>query len=186
MLQIVIPGREYSVEDKNGDVIFVSTKSQKLWLEHSLISVQKWEAKWHKVYLDPNLRMTREESNDYIRCMVVKPAEVDPNLFVSIPNKIVAEINAYINDPMTATTFTINGNKKTYGGKKKKVSAEVLYWQMSTLGIPFECRTWHLNQLLTMIHLFDIKNGGGKMSKKEQAEWQRSKMAAARAKHRKR
>lgn len=186
MLQVTIPAQEYVVQDSAGNVEFITIKEQKLWLEHSLISVQKWEAKWHKVYLDPDLKLTREEANDYVRCMIVKPAEVDPNALLFIPDSVMKQINAYISDPMTATTFTVHG-KPIRKGKPKKVSAEVLYWQMSVLDIPFECRTWHLNQLLTMIHLFDIKNGGGKkLSKKEQAEWQRSKMAAARSKYKKR
>lgn len=181
MLTVTIPAREYVVEDKNGNVNFITTPEQKLVLEHSLISIQKWEAKWHKAYLDPNYKLTREEALDYIRCMVVKPAEVDPNVFVDIPPIILKQINDYISDPMTATTFTVHGKKKP-PQRAKKMTAEVLYWQMSMLDIPFECRTWHLNQLLTMIHLFDIKNNGKKMSKKEQAEWQRSTMAAKRAK----
>lgn len=186
MLQVTFPKREYAVEDRNGDVTFITTKEQTVWLEHSLISIQKWEAKWHKPYLDPKYRMTNEEAIDYIRCMVVKPADVDPSIFLSIPNSVMLKINAYINNPMTAATFTINKKRDKPTGNKK-TTAETLYWQMSKLGIPYDCRTWHLNQLLTLIHYFDLKEGsGGKMSRKEQAEWQRSKMAAARAKHKSR
>lgn len=181
MLNITIPAREYVVEDERGTVNFITTPEQKLVLEHSLISIQKWESRWHKAYLDPNYRLTREEAIDYIRCMVVKPTDVDPNVFVNIPGPVMKQINDYIADPMTATTFTVHGKKKPQG-KPKKMTAEVLYWQMITLDIPFECRTWHLNQLLTLIHLCDIKNNGKKMSKKEQAEWQRQTMAAKRAK----
>jgi len=186
VLQVTFPAREYTVENELGEVEFYNTKEQKVWLEHSLISIQKWEAKWHKPYLDPKLKMTEEESNDYIRCMVVKPVDIDESIFAFIPADIMRQINAYISNPMTASTVTVNKKRDRPTGNKR-TTAETLYWEMIELGIPYECRTWHLNQLLALIKYCDLKNGGGgKMSRREQAEWQRSKMAAARAKHKKR
>lgn len=183
MLQITIPGREYTVEDPDGTIRFIEVKEQRLVLEHSLISMQKWEAKWHKPFLDPTRQLTVAESRDYVRCMVVKPSEVDPNVFAYIPDSVMNVIRAYIDDPMTGTTFTVHGKGKS-PQSKKKISAEVLYWQMITLGIPFECRTWHLNQLLTLIHLCDIKNQPPKkMNRKEQFNERNLLNMQRRAKH---
>lgn len=183
MLPITIPGQEYAVEDPDGTIRFIEVKEQRLVLEHSLISIQKWEAKWHKPFLDPFAKHTVEETRDYIRCMVVKPQDVDPNVFAYIPNSVINEVQAYMDDPMTGTTFTVHGKGKS-PQSKKKISAEVLYWQMITLGIPFECRTWHLNQLLTLIHLCDIKGKPPKkMNRREQFNERNLLNKQRRAKH---
>lgn len=185
-LQITIPEREYIVEDAFGNISFETSKEIKLTLEHSLISLQRWESKWHKAFLDPQYHMTEEETDDYIRCMVIKPSDINISVIKSMPINTKQEILAYMQNPMTATVINSKGNRngKSYGRKNQKVTAEVLYWQMIALDIPFECRTWHLNQLLTLIRVCDIKNGGGgKMSKKEGAAWQTAMNNARKAKH---
>ena len=175
MLQITIPGRECVIENPDGSVGFITVPETKLSLEHSLISVQKWEAKWHTQFIDPSRQRTSEESRDYIRCMVVKPnvENIDPNVFVFIPDNIMQKVINYIDDPMTGTTFSQHGNKAK--PRPKKTSAEEIYWQMITLGIPFECRTWHLNQLLTLIHVCDLKNQPPK--KMSQSSWDKERRA---------
>lgn len=160
MLQIVIPGTEYW-DEKNEE--FITTKEQTLQLEHSLISLSKWESKWCKPFLSKTEK-TAEETLDYIKCMTLTP-NVDPEVYNRITRANVDEIQAYITAPMTATTFSnIRGGR----GSGEQVTAELIYYWMVALNIPFECQKWHLNRLLTLIKVCNIKNQPSKkMGKKE-------------------
>ena len=157
---------------------FVTRKGYTLKLEHSLISLQEWESKWHKPFL--NSEKTNEELIDYIRCMTINKGIPD-DAYYRIPMSKIEEITKYIQDPMTATTINNYGSKK--GGKKEIITAEIIYYWMCSFNIPSEYRKWHLNQLLTLIKVFDAKNGKQeKMSPQESAEWRRQQNAARRAK----
>lgn len=157
MLTVTIPETELYDEILNE---FKIVKEQKLVLEHSLVSLSKWESKWHKPFLSKDPK-TREETIDYIRCMTV--SSVDPIVYRCITPKVIGQINQYIEDPMTATT--IRDQKK---GKPEVITAEIIYYWMVALGIPFECQKWHLNKLLTLINVVNIKNKPAKkMSRKE-------------------
>lgn len=140
---------------------FVTVKSAKLQLEHSLISVKKWEQKWHKPFLDKTVDKTREEMCDYVRCMTIN-AGVDPVVYRVLTPQIMERILKYMEEPMTATT--INENLLTISGLKKNsregVTAEIIYYWMIALSIPVDpFEKWHLNQLLTLIKVVNIKNG---------------------------
>lgn len=140
---------------------FVNIEGATITLEHSLISLQKWESKWHKPYFSKNEKTT-EEVIDYIRCMTITP-NINPEIYNYIPSNIIGEIAEYINDPMTATTFggeKVQGTSRTIGGDK--ITAEIIYYWMIALGIPVEYRKWHLNQLLTLIRVCEIKQSPGK------------------------
>ena len=78
MLQLTINGGELFDEKAER---FIKVKPQTLQLEHSLVSISKWEAKWKKPYLNPRNPMTYEETIDYIRFMTVSPQHVDPNVY---------------------------------------------------------------------------------------------------------
>lgn len=161
---------------------FVDFKGVDLSLEHSLISLQKWEAKWHKPYLS-DVEKTEEEIIDYIRCMTLTP-NVDPDIYYYLPKNIIREIAEYINDPMTATTFTTHNptnNRPT--GKKEVVTSEIIYYWMIEFGIPMEYRKWHLNQLLTLIRVCELKNTPQKkMSRSEMLASNRALNAQRKAK----
>lgn len=158
MLELTIPAREFFNEE-TGE--FLATKQTVLVLEHSLISLSKWESKWKKPFISREPK-TIEESIDYIRCMTI--GKVDPLVYLSIDSEVLNTINAYIDDSMTATTFSSRNDKK---GKQGKITAEILYYQMTALNIPFDCEKWHLNRLLTLIHVCALKNQPPKkMSKK--------------------
>lgn len=161
MLRVTIPSQELYDETKNE---FVYTKEQKLQLEHSLVSLSKWESKWHKPFIT-NEEKTKEETIDYIKCMTITQ-NVDPDVYNYIPNDVVKQICDYIEDPMTGTTIN---DRRTGGGKREIPTSEVIYYWMITLGIPFECQKWHLNRLLTLIRVCNIKSEGkeGRMSKNE-------------------
>ena len=158
MLKITIPAREMFDEVKQE---FINTKEQTLQLEHSLVSLSKWESKWHKPFID-NRNLSTEETIDYIRCMTLTQ-NVDPEVYQYLSKENIKQINEYNSDPMTATTFS---NERSKGSGKEVLTSEILYYDMIALGIPFECQKWHLNRLITLIKVCSIKqNPPQKMSK---------------------
>ena len=160
MLQIIIPTTEQWDEGKQE---FVNTKERVLQLEHSLVSLSKWESKWCKPFLTKEPK-TIEETIDYARCMTITQ-NVDPEIFNYITNDNIRQINEYIDAPMTATTFS---KEKGTVGHKEQITSEIIYYCMIALNIPFECQKWHLNRLLTLIRVCEIKNAPPKkMSKKD-------------------
>jgi hypothetical protein len=150
MLQITIPATELWNEKTNE---FVKTKEQILQLEHSLVSLSKWESKWCKPFMSKTEK-TSEETIDYIRCMTVTQ-NVDFDVYNCITNEIINEVSTYIEAPMTATTFS-DDNKNVIN--REIITAEIIYYWMVALTIPFECQKWHLNRLLTLINVCNIKN----------------------------
>ena len=160
MLKITIPGGEYFNEE-TGE--FINIKGQTLELEHSLVSLSKWESKWHKPFLTKEEK-TVEEITDYIRCMTVTP-NVKNDTYTNLTNENIAEINAYIENPMTATTVYDDSKQ---GSSREIVTSELIYYWMIALNIPFECQKWHLNRLLTLFKVCNIKNQPAKkMSRRE-------------------
>lgn len=175
MLTITIPATE-EYDDAREE--FIETQEQTLILEHSLVSISKWESKWHKPFLSKDNK-TPEETIDYIRCMTITK-NVDPNIYYALTPDIVKQINEYIENPMTATWFSDKSQKKS---SKEVVTSELIYYWMTALQIPFECDKWHLNRLMTLIQIASIKNQPPKkMSKKDAMNQQRALNAARRAK----
>lgn len=167
MFSINIPDKELF---DNQTQEFITLHGGELVLEHSLLSVYKWESKWKKPFLSKKEK-TPEESRDYVRCMVVS-GEIDPMLYYFIPDRIISQVDDYINDPMTATTF----QKTNEPPSKDIVTAEIIYWEMTVLNIPIEFETRHLNHLLSLIKVCSIKNGPAKKkSKKERIEENRKR-----------
>lgn len=159
-LRIVIPAAEQFNNDTNE---FLETKEQVLQLEHSLVSISKWEAKHHKPFLSKEPK-TRAETIDYIRCMTLTQ-NVDPNIYTAITPAIIEEVAKYINSSMTATTFT---NESPGRNQRKVITSEVIYYWMVANNIPFECQKWHLDRLLTLIHVCNVENQKPrKMSRQE-------------------
>ena len=158
MLELNVPEREYFNSEKNE---FFIIKSQTLRLEHSLVSISKWESKWCKHFLG-NKDKTNEEILDYIRCMTLTQ-NVDPMVYHGLSNKEIDKICDYIDAPMTATTFS--GKEKA--PSLRVITSEEIYYQMIALGIPFECQKWHINRLLTLIKICNIRNNPKKMGKSD-------------------
>lgn len=150
MLQVIIPEKEYWDEKTNE---FVYTKETVLHLEHSLVSLAKWESKWKKPFISKESK-TSDETMDYIKCMTIDD-NVDQNIYMSLTKDNYISINSYIEDSMTATTFTKDPMARP---NRDIVTAEVLYYYMIAFNIPMECQYWHLNRLLTLIHVCDLKN----------------------------
>lgn len=154
MLQIVVPVIEYYDEQKNR---FIETKEQTLHLEHSLISLSKWESKWNKPFLSRKDK-TQEETLDYIRCMTLTQ-NIDPSVYSRLSSENISQVSDYINAPMTATTFS---DHRTGKADRRIITAELIYYWMINYNIPFECQKWHLNRLLTLIRVCTIKNSPSK------------------------
>lgn len=176
MLQIVIKPTEKFDEERER---FIYTKGQTLLLEHSLVSISKWESKWHKPFLT-DTPMTPEETLDYIKCMTLTQ-NVSDDTYLCITNEDIAAVNEYIKNPMTATWFS-NEKTKKGPGTKEIVTSEIIYYWMITLNIPVEFQKWHLNRLLTLIKVCNLKNTPQKkMSRRELMSRNKSLNEARRA-----
>lgn len=174
MLRITIPAVEQWDEAKQE---FIYTKEQTLSLEHSLVSLSKWESKWCKAFLTKQEK-TFEETLDYIKCMTLTQ-NVDPEVYNYLTNENIKEINEYIGAPMTATYFS---DEKTSKTSREQVTAELIYYWMIALNIPFECQKWHLNRLLTLIKVCNIKNQPPKKRSKKDIMSRNAALNAARRK----
>ena len=151
MLQLVIPISPEGWDERKQE--FVEPKTQTLQLEHSLVSISKWESKWHKSFVSSKDK-TEEEIMDYVRCMTITQ-NVDPDVYNYLTEENIDEIKRYIDDPMTATTFA---EEKSSKGSREIITSEVIYYWMITLNIPVKFEKWHLNRLLTLIRVCNIKN----------------------------
>jgi hypothetical protein len=163
MLQLIIPARpatpdqEY-FDEKTQEFFIVpgkpATKEYTLQLEHSLVSLSKWESKYCKSFL-AHKDITEEETIEYIKCMTITQ-NVPPEAYENLTNENIEAVTNYINAPMTATWFS--DNKRQGGRSSEVVTAELIYYWMIALNIPFECQKWHLNRLLTLVRVCNIKN----------------------------
>jgi len=174
MLRITIPAVEQWDEQKQE---FITTKEQTLSLEHSLVSLSKWESKWCKAFLTKDNK-TSEETLDYIKFMTLTQ-NVDSEVYNYLTNGNISEINEYIEAPMTATYFS---DEKTSKTSREQITAELIYYWMIALNIPFECQKWHLNRLLTLIKVCNIKNQPPKKRSKKDIMSQNAALNAARRK----
>ena len=135
---------------------FRRVKAQDVTLEHSLISISKWEAKWHKPFLHDKVKQRpADESYDYIRMMSLDP-NVDPDFVYGMTAKQMKELEKYLTDPMTATTITYYQKKKNIN--REIVTSELIYYWMTAYQIPFTCEKWHINRLMKLIELCAVKN----------------------------
>lgn len=162
MLSIIIPENEYWNPFKEE---FIYTKKTVLNLEHSLISVAKWEGEYQKSFFDEN-KHSMEEIMNYIKCMTLDKG-VDESVYLGINQEILATILAYMNKPMTAATFN-DKQRRRPGRSGEKTTAETLYWMMAELGIPYDpCEKWHINRLFALIHFCQVKQTPGKKMPKD-------------------
>lgn len=174
MLKITIKASE--MFDERTNRFLVNAKDTTITLEHSLVSISKWESKWHKPFLSDKPK-TLEESIDYIKCMTITQ-NVDDSLYLFLSRDNFSEINKYIEDPMTASWVNDNKGKK---GRNEIITSELIYYWMIALNIPVEFQKWHLNRLLMLIRICNAKNQPEKkMSKSEILKRNRALNAARR------
>lgn len=171
MLKIIVPAAEY-FDEINEE--FIYKKEQPLQLEHSLVSLSKWESKWNKAFLGKQEK-TEEEILDYIRCMTLTQ-NVDPEVYSRLSAENYAAINQYIEAPMTATRLC---EDKTQKGNKDTVTSELIYYWMIAYNIPVEFQKWHLNRLLTLIRVCNVKNSPPKKRSKREMYQRNAALNAA-------
>lgn len=181
MLTITIKGGElYNSKTRE----FYQVKDTTITLEHSLVSMSKWEAKWRKPFLSRDQEKapkTNEESLDYIKCMTITQ-NVDPNVYLMLSKKQLEEINNYIANPMTATWFNERKDKASKRSSEE-ITSELIYYWMVALQIPFKpCEKWHLNRLLTLVRICNIKNQPEKKYSKKEIMSRNAALNAARRK----
>lgn len=174
MLEITIPETEQWDELKQE---FVCTKAQTLQLEHSLVSLSKWESKWCKPFLSKEDK-TFEETIDYIRCMTLN-RHVPDEIYGCLTRSNIKQINEYISAPMTATWFSKDATGR---GNREQITSELIYYWMIALNIPFECQKWHLNRLLTLIRVCNLKNQPSKKMSRREVMSRNAALNAARRK----
>lgn len=174
MLQIDVPAGEFFNEITNQ---FEYSKATTLTLEHSLVSLSKWESNHCKPFLTSDEK-TNEEILDYVKCMTLTQ-NVDPNVYKSLSNENIDKINKYINDPHTATTVRENPNAPK---SREIITSELIYYWMIALQIPFECQKWHLNRLLMLIKVCNAKNAPTQKMTQRQLMSRNAALNAARRK----
>lgn len=150
MLSLKVNEQEFWDEDREE---FVYVPELILELEHSLLSISKWETKYKRPFLSETKGpKTQEEIVDYVRFMTLNE-NVNPTIYNSLTEEQFNQIFEYIQDPATATTF----KKKPRKAVSSYITSEIIYWEMSQFGIPFECEKWNLNRLLTLLRVCDEK-----------------------------
>jgi hypothetical protein len=162
MLRLFVSGPELYDEEKEE---FISTEGFFLELEHSLVSLSKWESIFEKPFLAEGTRTT-EELVWYVKAMIVTKDYPDDVVF-RLNQDNYSDINAYIDSAQSATTFGMMPEMK-HRARGETITSELIYYWMVTFNIPFECETWHLNRLFSLIRICNVKNNKGKrMSKSE-------------------
>lgn len=175
MKTITIPDIE-AFDDESEKFVYV--KGRTFVIEHSLVSISKWESKWKKPFITTKEK-TVEELRDYVRCMTLTQ-NVDEEIYKYIPVPIMNEIIEYMNDPMTATWFS--DVDKHNGKNGETITSELIYYWMTAANIPIECQKWHLNRLMTLIRIAGEKNQPPKkMSKNDILKQNKSLNAMRRA-----
>ena len=185
----IVPGSEF-FDNRTQTFITVEEKhipAIHLQLEHSLMSIAKWESKWHEPFIGRE-GLTAEELLDYIRCMTINPQK-NPDIYTDLDQNDLLEIVNYMHDGSSA--WEITGTKKKGGKKSRKPdTVEAIYYAMIQYGVPMECEKWHFNRLMALLDYCDYKGGstsgaGGpaKKSQKEMMEMYRAMNEKARKKY---
>lgn len=179
MVTITIPATESEQWDEINEEFVYQTveKEQVLHLEHSLIALSKWESKWHKPFLTDK-ELTLDETIDYIKCMTLDK-NIDPKVYDRLTQSNIAEIREYMNDPMTATTFSNRSESKNNG---EQTTSELIYYWMIANNIPVEFEKWHIKRLLTLIRVCSVKNAPPKKMGRKAILRQNAEINAARRK----
>ena len=153
MLELHIPAAEY-FNDATEE--FINVPEATLRLEHSLVSLSKWEARWKVPFLTTFGKRngyTREQLIDYVKCMTINQ-NVPEEVYIGLGSREFEKVNAYINDEKTATSFFESNARPN----RQVVTSELIYYWMTAYQIPWEAQKWHLSRLLTLIRICSIKN----------------------------
>jgi hypothetical protein len=150
MLKLIILGEEHFDEETSE---FSTVGDVEIELEHSLLSLSKWESKFKKPFLSDAVK-SPEEIAAYIEAMIISP-NYPHDIVFRLAQHNIKEVNDYIESTESATTFGVLPERK---GKGETITSELIYYWMVAFTIPFECETWHLNRLFSLIRICNIKN----------------------------
>lgn len=165
MLKITVKGSEMFNQETQEFVMVGPNKPVTITLEHSLISISKWEAKWKKPFLSTaNSDISKDELLDYINCMSLT-GDIPIDVINAITLNQFNQILSYVNDNKTATTIT--EHNKSNGGRDEILTSELIYYYMAAFHLPFYAEKWHLSRLLMLIKVANAKSNPQKMSKNE-------------------
>lgn len=169
MLEINV-ALEESYDEENKQFV---TSSFRVELEHSLVSVSKWESFWEKAFLGKDEKTT-DETISYVKMMILGD-EPPPEIFQSLLDDHLPQIKAYIEAKMTATTVPdVPGGP----GRQELITAELIYYWMISMNIPVEFQHWHLNRLIMLIRVINVKNAPKKkMSMSDRRTLNRQRLA---------
>lgn len=174
MLTILVSGVE-SFDDKHQE--FVVEGGTQLELEHSLVSLSKWESKHEKPFLGKDPK-TSEEVLSYIKVMTLTP-NVPGEIYAQLSQDNFNEINAYIESKQSATWFS---EAPGAPASSEVITSELIYYWLTVFQIPFETERWNLNRLFNLIRICNIKSAKPKkMSRNEMAARQRELNAQRKA-----
>lgn len=158
MLKIIIEEEEIFNEETEEFGVLPSVEVE---LEHSLLSLSKWESKYKKPFLSSSITKTPEEAFGYLQAMIVTPG-LDPDVLYRFSQENIDEVQRYIDSSESATTF---GKLPERRGPGEIITSELIYYWMVTCNIPLECENWHLNRLFSLIRIYSIKNSNNKERK---------------------
>lgn len=176
MLKLVVTGDELYDEETSQ---FIYRDGFTLELEHSLVSLSKWEQRFMKPFLTSGDK-TKEETLAYVEAMILND-DYPENFLEYLGAEHLRLIEEYIDSPATATTFS--DLKEKTPKTRQVITSELVYFWMISHEIPFECQYWHLNRLFTLIRVCNTKNAKQKpMSKSEIAARNRALNAERKAK----
>lgn len=164
MLTITVLGAEQYDEANEK---FVYPDRFNLELEHSLVSLSKWERKWRVPFLSELEKhaKTNEMVIDYVKCMLLTP-DPPPDWISKLSQENVDEIQAYMSDTPTAAWF----NDPPEAKSGEIITKELIYYWLTSAGIPWQpAETWNLNELFTLIKTFGVKNSKPKPMGREEA-----------------
>jgi hypothetical protein len=160
MLTITVLGEEHWDQENEK---FVYPDSFKLELEHSLVSLSKWESKWEVPFLGEKPKTT-EMVLDYIECMILTP---DPpaDWISKLSKENIEEITAYFDSKQSATWFNDHHPEPKTG---ETITSELVYYWLDICDIDWQAQYWHLNRLLTLVKIHTVKQAKPKpMSRSE-------------------
>ena len=151
MLTITVPGIDFWDSERE---IFIVRDEFVLELEHSLVTLSKWEQKYEKPYLGPEKHST-EEVLGYVAAMAVTQ-DLSPEVLVRLSEDNFVEISEYINKKASGTFFS-----DVMPGKRSSeiITSELIYYWLSAFHIDFNpVENWHLTRLFNLLRVASVKN----------------------------